>query len=53
MPPPGESTETYVHGEGIGLSIVKRLSEVLDATVRVDSDTSGTTFEIVFPRAYD
>ena len=53
VPPPGESTETYVHGEGIGLSIVKRLSEVLDATVRVDSDTSGTTFEIVFPRAYD
>lgn len=53
VPPPGESTETYVHGEGIGLSIVKRLCEVLDATVRVDSDTTGTTFEIVFPRAYD
>jgi hypothetical protein len=53
VPPPGESSETYVHGEGIGLSIVKRLCEVLDATVRVDSDTTGTTFEIVFPRAYD
>lgn len=53
VPPPGDSTETYVHGEGIGLSIVKRLCEVLDATVRVDSDATGTTFEIVFPRAYD
>lgn len=41
------------HGEGIGLSIVKRLCELLDATVQVDSDSSGTTFRIVFPRAYD
>jgi signal transduction histidine kinase len=53
VPAPGESGDTYVHGEGIGLSIVKRLCEVLDATVRVDSDKAGTTFEIVFPRAYD
>lgn len=53
VPPPGESTENYVHGEGIGLSIVKRLCEVLDATVQVDSDHSGTTFQIMFPRAYD
>lgn len=53
VPASGESTETYVHGEGIGLSIVKRLCEVLDATVRVDSDNSGTVFQIVFPRAYD
>ncbi|MDO9438113.1 sensor histidine kinase [Hydrogenophaga sp.] len=40
------------HGEGIGLSIVKRLCELLDATVQVDSDSSGTTFRIVFPRDY-
>ena len=53
VPAPGESTEHYVHGEGIGLSIVKRLCEVLDATVQVDSDHSGTTFQIMFPRAYD
>lgn len=53
VPAPGESTEHYVHGEGIGLSIVKRLCEVLDATVQVDSDHSGTTFQIMFPLAYD
>lgn len=53
VPEPGESPDTYVHGEGIGLSIVKRLCEVLDATVQVDSDTSGTTFRILFPQAYD
>jgi signal transduction histidine kinase len=53
VPAPGESPDTYVHGEGIGLSIVKRLCEVLDATVQVDSDTSGTTFRILFPHAYD
>ncbi len=45
--------DSDAHGEGIGLSIVKRLCELLDATVQVDSDGSGTTFRIVFPRAYD
>jgi signal transduction histidine kinase len=53
VPEPDESPGADAHGEGIGLSIVKRMCEVLDATVQVDSDTSGTTFRILFPRAYD
>jgi signal transduction histidine kinase len=40
-------------GEGIGLSIVKRLSELLLASVEVDSvPGKGTTFRVMFPRSY-
>ncbi len=40
-------------GEGIGLSIVKRLCEMLDATIEVDSKPNvGTTFRILLPRQY-
>jgi len=40
-------------GEGIGLSIVKRLCEMLDATIEMQSlPATGTTFRILFPRAY-
>lgn len=40
-------------GEGIGLSIVKRLCELLDATMAVESTIDvGTTFRILLPRAY-
>ncbi len=40
-------------GEGIGLSIVKRLCELLDATVEMESSPGeGTTFRILFPRSY-
>lgn len=39
-------------GEGIGLSIVKRLAELLDATVEVKSDATGTTFRVLLPRSY-
>lgn len=40
-------------GEGIGLSIVKRLCEMLDATIEMQSlPNAGTTFRILFPRAY-
>jgi signal transduction histidine kinase len=39
------------HGEGIGLSIVKRLCELLNATIELESaESSGTTFRILFPR---
>lgn len=40
-------------GEGLGLSIVKRLCELLDASVEVKSEPHvGTTFRILFPRHY-
>jgi signal transduction histidine kinase len=40
-------------GEGIGLSIVKRLCELLDASLELDSNPHvGTTFRIVLPRRY-
>jgi signal transduction histidine kinase len=40
-------------GEGIGLSIVKRLCEMLDATIEMESvKDQGTTFRVLFPRRY-
>ena len=40
-------------GEGIGLSIVKRLTELLDASVEVESAVGiGTTFRVLFPKHY-
>jgi signal transduction histidine kinase len=41
-------------GEGIGLSIVKRLCEMLDATIELKSEPDvGTTVRILFPRHYN
>jgi signal transduction histidine kinase len=40
-------------GEGLGLSIVKRLCDLLDATIEVTSESgAGTTFRILLPRHY-
>jgi signal transduction histidine kinase len=40
-------------GEGIGLSIVKRLCELLDASLELETAPgAGTTFRVVLPRAY-
>jgi signal transduction histidine kinase len=40
-------------GEGIGLSIVKRLCEMLDASLELETSTGeGTTFRVIFPRHY-
>lgn len=40
-------------GEGIGLSIVKRLCELLDASIELQTQRGrGTTFRIVFPSHY-
>lgn len=40
-------------GEGLGLSIVKRLCELLNATIQMESvEGTGTTFRIFFPRRY-
>jgi signal transduction histidine kinase len=39
--------------EGVGLSIVKRLCELLDASMELETRPgSGTTFRIIFPRQY-
>jgi signal transduction histidine kinase len=41
-------------GEGIGLSIVKRLCELLDASLELETaQGKGTVFRVVFPRRYD
>lgn len=41
-------------GEGIGLSIVKRLCELLDASLELESTAGvGTTFRVLFPRKYE
>lgn len=40
-------------GEGIGLSIVKRICELLDASLEMASSAEkGTTFRVVWPRNY-
>jgi len=40
-------------GEGIGLSIVKRLCELLDASLELETAAGeGTTFRVVLPRVY-
>jgi signal transduction histidine kinase len=41
-------------GEGIGLAIVKRLCELLDATLELETERNkGSTFRVIFPRRYD
>ena len=40
-------------GEGVGLSIVKRLCELLDASLELESSPDdGTMFRVAFPRRY-
>ncbi|MGL5016612.1 MAG: sensor histidine kinase [Luteolibacter sp.] len=40
-------------GEGVGLSIVKRLCELLNASLELETSSSkGSTFRVVFPCAY-
>ncbi len=56
-PPEGEDAPSgrtrHQPGEGIGLSIVKRLCELLDASLEIaTSAESGTTLRVVFPLHY-
>lgn len=47
------SARNHASGEGIGLSIVKRLCELLDASIELQTQRGrGTTFRIVFPSRY-
>jgi signal transduction histidine kinase len=49
----GVSTMNLATGEGLGLSIIKRLCDLLDATIEMTSESGvGTTFRILFPRRY-
>jgi signal transduction histidine kinase len=63
--PPGNEPPTLPSGsssdrqdaahpsEGVGLSIVKRLCELLDASMELETQPGrGTTFRIIFPRHY-
>jgi signal transduction histidine kinase len=51
--PPDPRPVHQESGEGIGLSIVKRLCELLDACLEVESKVGvGTTFRVIFPRQY-
>jgi len=48
-----ESGPAFVKGEGIGLSIIKRLCDLLDATIKLETGTGrGSTFLVSFPRNY-
>ena len=42
-----------IPGEGIGLSIVRRLCELLGAALELDSSTSGSSFRVIFPAKYN
>ena len=58
LPAPWDATSAaapsrHQPGEGIGLSIVKRLCELLDASIEIASSAeTGTTFRVVFPRSF-
>jgi signal transduction histidine kinase len=46
--------EYRMPGEGIGLSIVKRLCDLLDASMELETEPGkGSTFRITFPMNYD
>jgi signal transduction histidine kinase len=52
--PAKKAQEIEAHGEGIGLSIVKRLCEMLDAKLEVESQQGqGSAFRVVLPRRYE
>jgi signal transduction histidine kinase len=47
------SSSQDLGGEGIGLSIVKRLCELVDASLELETSVGqGTTFRVIFPRQY-
>lgn len=52
-PLPDRRAARQVQGEGLGLAIVRRLCDLLDATVQVKSEPRvGTTFRVLVPLRY-
>ncbi|MEX0647361.1 MAG: HAMP domain-containing sensor histidine kinase [Balneolaceae bacterium] len=52
-PAANKPDEIHMHSEGIGLSIVRRLCELLEAVVVMESEEGkGTQFRIIFPADY-
>lgn len=50
---PTPSSRVFPPGEGIGLSIVRRLCELLDATLELETGKGrGSTFCVTLPRCY-
>lgn len=50
---PAATPEPTQHGEGVGLSIVKRLCELLDAGLELATKPGqGSTFRVILPRRY-
>jgi len=54
LPSQSESRQIgRIPGEGVGLSIVKRLCELLNASIELETgDGKGTTFRVILPRRY-
>ncbi|HET7371039.1 MAG TPA: sensor histidine kinase [Gammaproteobacteria bacterium] len=51
--PESAAPEVAAHGEGIGLAIVHRLCDLLDAVLDVESEQGrGTTFKVLLPTGY-
>jgi len=54
LPSQSDATRQPQPGEGIGLSIVKRLCELLDAGLELETRPGqGSTFRVILPRSYD
>jgi signal transduction histidine kinase len=48
-----QPADGLIAGEGIGLSIVKRLCELLEASIELQTSAgTGATFRLIFPRQY-
>ncbi len=51
--PPAHTESAVTHGEGIGLTIVHRLCQLLNGVLEVDSDPRrGTIFRVLLPSDY-
>ena len=49
----GSRSRQHAHGEGVASSIVKHLSELLDATLELSSSAGTSRVRVIFPCRYD